>query len=83
LSAAVGNLFVEEFCGQILPFDEDAARVFPKTLTSREAIGRPISRFDAVIASVCRSRGASVATRNITDFEHCGITILNPWKTDG
>jgi predicted nucleic acid-binding protein len=79
LHTAVENLFAEEFRGRILPFDEDSARVFPKIVAARESIGRPISQFDAVIASVCRSRNAAIATRNVSDFEHCGVLIVNPW----
>jgi len=33
----------------------------------------------AEIAAIARSRGADLATRNVADFEHCGITVINPW----
>jgi predicted nucleic acid-binding protein len=79
LYAAVENLFADEFRGRVLAFDEDCARVFPKIVANREAVGRPISQFDALIASVCRSRGATIATRNVVDFDHCGLSIINPW----
>ncbi len=80
LSFAIENLFADEFRGRILPFDEDSARVFPKVVAHREALRRPISQFDAMIASICRSRGAAVATRNVSDFEHCGVPIIDPWN---
>jgi predicted nucleic acid-binding protein len=80
LSSAIERLFAEEFPGRILPFDEDAGRMFPKVVTHREILGRPISQFDAMIASICRSRGAAVATRNVRDFEHCGVSIIDPWN---
>ena len=79
LSAIIEKLLAEEFQGRILSFDEDSARVFAKIVTGREAAGRPISQFDAMIASIARSRGAAVATRNTNDFEHCGIRVINPW----
>jgi predicted nucleic acid-binding protein len=79
LLAAIENLFASEFQGRILSFDEDSARVFPKIVAHREAIGRPISQFDAMIASICRAQCAAVATRNVDDFEHCGVPIINPW----
>jgi toxin FitB len=79
LLSAVDRLFVEEFSGRILPFDVPSAVVYPKVVAGREAIGRPISQFDAIIASVCRSRHAAIATRNISDFEDCGVAIINPW----
>lgn len=79
LAAAVEKILSEEFFGRILAFDEDAARVFPVIVAGREAAGRPISQFDAMIAAVARSHRAAVATRNTNDFEHCGVRILNPW----
>jgi predicted nucleic acid-binding protein len=80
LQDAVERLFSEEFHERILPFDGEAALVYPKIVAGRDAMGRPISQFDAVIASICRSRNAAVATRNTADFEQCGVTILNPWS---
>lgn len=71
--------FAEDFAGRILPFDELAARAFPETAAARRARGRPISEFDAQIAAIARSRGATLATRNIADFEGCGVRLVNPW----
>lgn len=79
LAEIIGKVLAEEFSGRILPFDEDAARVYPKIVAGREGLGRPISQFDAMIASIARSRHAALATRNTGDFEHCGIRIFNPW----
>jgi toxin FitB len=46
----------------------------------RERAGRPISTADAQIASICRSHGAVLATRNSSDFTD--TVVVNPW-TDG
>lgn len=72
-------MFAKEFSGKILPFDEDAARAFAGIVTARERAGRPISQFDAMIAAIARSQRAAVATRNIADFERCGIQVIDPW----
>ena len=82
LHAAVERLFAEEFLGRILPFDVEADLVYPKIVSDRGRVGRPMSQFDAVIASVCRSRNAAIATRNVGDFSQCGLEIINPWKSD-
>ena len=79
LLAAVEKMFAEEFEGRILPFDEDAARVFPGIVASRNTAGRPISQFDAMIAAIARSHRAAVATRNTADFDRCGIQVIDPW----
>ena len=79
LSAAVEKVFAEEFAGRILPFDEEAARIYPKIVAGRDAEGRPISQLDAMIAAVARSRRAPLATRHTADFENCGVRLIDPW----
>jgi len=79
LESAVEAMFEEDFAGRILPFDSDAARVFPQVAAARRAAGRPATQFDAQIAAIARSRGAILATRNTSGFEHCGVAVLNPW----
>lgn len=46
LLAMIERLFAEEFQDRILPFDEDAARVFPKLVVGRERMGHPITQFE-------------------------------------
>jgi hypothetical protein len=72
-------MFEEEFLGRILPFDEDAARSFAKIVAARDALGRPISQLDGMIAAIARSRRAVLATRNVSDFQDCGLRIIDPW----
>ncbi len=33
----------------------------------------------AQIAAIARTREATVATRNTSDYEGCGIELINPW----
>ena len=82
LSAAIERVLSDEFEGRILPFDEEPARTFARIVSTREAMGRPISQFDAMIAAIARSRRAAVATRNVHDFEHCEVRIINPWTSE-
>lgn len=79
LQSAVEAMFAEDFVGRILPFDGEAARVFPQIAFARRALGRPVTQFDTQIAAIARTRGAAIATRNTPDFENCGIPVLNPW----
>jgi hypothetical protein len=81
LYAAVERLFADEFPERILPFDSESALVYPKIVAQRAHLGRPISQFGALIASVCQSRNATIATRNANDFEDCGLTIIDPWNS--
>lgn len=79
LIAAARAMFEEDFSGRILPFDGEAARVYAEIASRRRQAGEPISQFDAQIAAITQSRGASLATRNTRDFLNCGITLINPW----
>jgi predicted nucleic acid-binding protein len=45
----------------------------------RRRAGRPTATVDLMIASVARSHNASVVTRDISGFEGCGLTVINPW----
>lgn len=80
LLAAVNAMFAADFSGRILPFDSDAARLFPQIAAARRTLGRPIKQLDAQIAAIARSRAAAIATRNTSDFQHCGIALIDPWK---
>jgi predicted nucleic acid-binding protein len=79
LADGTDRMFAKLFSGRILPFDHEAARMYAKVVAGRMALARPISRADAMIAAIARSRDAVVATRNTKDFEHCGIRVMNPW----
>jgi predicted nucleic acid-binding protein len=37
------------------------------------------SQFDCQIAAIARARMATVATRSTSDYEGCGIELIDPW----
>jgi hypothetical protein len=67
------------FMNQILVFDLSSARAYGPILAARHAMGRPVNEIDAQIAAITKVNGAVLATRNIRDFQHCGIPLVNPW----
>ncbi len=83
LAVEIENMLGEDFSGRILPFDSPAAVAFAEIAAERRQAGRPISQADAQIAAIARSRGAALATRNVPDFEGCGVEIINPWTRTG
>lgn len=78
--AAAGAMFSKDFSGRIIAFGSDAAIHYARIATARHRTGRPISHFDAQIAAIARSAGAAIATRNVADYEDCGVKVINPWK---
>lgn len=79
LALAVDGVLREDFRRRILPFDSAAALEYASIGAERRAAGRPMSQFDCQIAAIARSLGASIATRNVSDFEGCGVEIIDPW----
>ncbi|MGB0111102.1 MAG: type II toxin-antitoxin system VapC family toxin [Terriglobales bacterium] len=80
LLAAAEAMFAEDLAGRIFGFDSDAARVFSRIAAHRRALGRPISPANAQIAAIAQARGAKLATRNVADFEDCGLNVVDPWN---
>ena len=66
----------------VLPFDDAAADRYADVLVARDRAGAPISTADAQIAAICLTHGAICATRNVKDFQHTGVELVDPWKVD-
>ncbi len=80
LLAAAAAMFAEDLAGRIFGFESDAARAFSRIAAHRRALGRPISHADAQIAAITQVRGARLATRNVADFDECGLDLVDPWN---
>ncbi len=80
LEEAAASMFTEDFGGRILGFGTEAAPPYALIASRRRRAGRPISHFDAQIAAIARSSGAAIATRNVSDFEDCGVRVVDPWR---
>ena len=69
-----------DYHDSILAFDTRAAAEYARVKNDRDAMGRPISVFDAQIAAICASTGATLATRNTKDFDGLGLDVIDPWQ---
>ena len=74
------RMIAEAFAGRILVFDEEAARHYGAVMGRRKEIGRPLSVLAGQIAAIARAKGSAVATRNVRDFDECGVEIINPFE---
>lgn len=79
LAALVEAMFSEDFSGRILPFTAEAAPHYARIVATRRQAGTPIEGFDALIAATTLSNGGSIATRDVTGFVGCGLTVIDPW----
>ena len=81
LAEAMSIFFDERLQTPVLPFDETAALQYARIFAQRRRSGRPISELDCQIAAIALTSGHAVATRNVADFENCGMAVINPWET--
>ena len=82
LEAAMTRWLEIGFGGRILPFDSAAARHYADIASGCRRAGRPIGDVDCQIAAICRSRDATLVTRNIRDFKDTGIKMINLWTVE-
>jgi len=80
LFAAAERAFCELFLGRILEFDRAGAAAYSRIAAKRKTLGRPITTADCQIAAIAWVHGATLATRNESDFIHTGIDLVNPWR---
>ena len=73
------NAVFSETQERLLLFDAKAADRYGDLVAAREGAGRPISVADAIIASIAWVHRANLATRNVGDFDDCGIQVVNPY----
>jgi predicted nucleic acid-binding protein len=72
-------LFDQKLAQHVLDYDGPAADAHARFAATRKARGRPVAMADAMIAGIAHSRGAALATRNVRDFEGCGVSLIDPW----
>ena len=67
------------FLGRVLPVDEDVALRWAESAARAEQSGRPGTFADGLIAATALERGLTLVTRNVSDFDPYGVSLLNPW----
>lgn len=72
---------VGDVTGQVVDYDREAAVCTADVLDRAQRAGRPMTLADAQIAGICLSRGLTLATRNVADFESVGgLDVVNPFE---
>lgn len=64
---------------RILHFGLNTVEIWAGMRARAEAAGGPLSMIDSLIAASASEHGLTVATRNVKDFERCGVPTFNPW----
>ncbi len=71
------DALLSEQGGIVMDWDSETARVWGRLRHSPEVKRQPQSLWDSLIDSMAVRYGATVATRNQSDFRHA--KTLNPW----
>lgn len=73
---------LENYRDRIVDFDREAALAWGriKGATNRAGFVRP--DLDAQIAATALAHGMTVATRNVSDMDHTGVAVVNPFARD-
>ena len=79
LEVAFNKSIKQAFKYRIHSFDENSAKFYGAIMGKKKALGKPMSILDGQLAGVVRAQGAMLATRNIRDFAHCDIELINPF----
>jgi predicted nucleic acid-binding protein len=64
------------FAGRILPVDASVADRWGRLLAQA---GRPLPAIDSLLAATALAHGLTLVTRNLRDFQHPDLTVLDPW----
>ena len=68
------------FSGRILPIDIAVADRWGLLTADAKAKGKPISTIDALLAATAIQHDLTLVSRNVGDFAHAPVQVLNPWE---
>jgi predicted nucleic acid-binding protein len=72
---------LDEMDHRVAPFDSEAAEHASTLMASRRIKGRPRESRDTMIAGIVLSCHATLATRNIRDFDDISVVLVDPWTS--
>ena len=68
------------FHGRILEITTEVMLIWGELTGRLENEERPITAIDSLIAAIVLQGDYCLVTRNEHDFQHTGVTLINPWK---
>jgi toxin FitB len=67
------------FDGRIAAITTEVMLIWGELTGRMENAGHPIAAIDSLIAAIALAGNYRLVTRNAVDFQHTGVTIINPW----
>ena len=68
------------FDGRVLPLSEDILLKWRSLMEQGRKSGYTYSQIDLLIAATALHHGLTVVTRDRSDYDRAGVSVLNPWE---
>lgn len=66
--------------GRILSFNTSTSHIWGQIVAAWEKNGVTVPSLDSQIAATAHRHGLTIVTRNVADFQHAGVKLLNPFS---
>ena len=76
------DAIVEQYGERVWPLDVAAAEQCAAYHVKAIDVGRTPTIEDLMIAAICTCHDATLATRNVKDFDYLGVPVVNPFDSD-
>jgi predicted nucleic acid-binding protein len=80
LQVWMNNGLVERFTGRMLPIDTETMLLWGSLMARSEQAGQPMGVMDSLITATALQHNLALVTRNVSDFQSCGVSLINPWE---
>jgi tRNA(fMet)-specific endonuclease VapC len=77
---AANLTLVDSLLFEVVPFDKEDARQAGEIRAALEALGTPISPYDALIAGQACARGLVLVSRNLREFQRVDGLAVENWE---
>jgi toxin FitB len=67
--------------GRMLSFNIATAHVWGQLVARWEKSGHSVPALDSQLAATASRHGLTMVTRNVDDFKHTGVKLLNPFQS--
>jgi toxin FitB len=68
-----------ESAERVLDVTSAVARAAGELRAARDSVGRPVAQADMLICATALVHGLTLATRNVNDFDGCGVVVVDPF----
>ena len=75
----MNNGLIERFNNRILSLNTATMLLWGSLIARMEKSGQPMPAMDSLIAATALQNHLTIVTRNVVDFQSCGVQVINPW----